>query len=203
MKIYVIGIRRKEEKLAETIRLASNIGFHPEEFYGLDGAVTGLATTSWTYELDNPGSDYHIGPFPIGCCLSHWSMWSALSFSKTDEDYHFICEDDVRFKPGSLELVKTAIDELPSNWDMLYVGSCCASKSNGFEPSSNNVYKGDKILCTHAYVVRRKALPMLLERCEKVWAPIDIAISELCHEEMEVYAILPRLADQDDTVLIN
>ncbi len=57
--------------------------------------------------------------------------------------------------------------------------------------------------CNHAYVVRGSALPVLLDRCEKVWAPIDLSMHEdrtrFGTRMLKSFAVLPRLATQDNT----
>lgn len=167
-------------------------------FYGVNGEESGLKA-SIPYEFDNPGSGYLIGAKHVGCSLSHWMLWSALEFERSDWDKVMILEDDVIFRSHWKETVDIALTKLPEDWDILYPGSCCTRNRMGRELDSN-LFEGMP-LCTHCYIVRRKALKTLIETNNEVWAPIDLQMFFKSKHLLKTFTIFPRVVDQEDCEL--
>lgn len=172
-------------------------GVEHRPFTGINGARWGLATIN-TYDVDNPGTNYKIGPKTIGIALSHWMLWNTLTYLPGDE--WMICEDDVRFVPDWRPRLEAALTSVPQDWDMLYVGSCCTAGKIKSD-FGNNVHLVDGPQCLHCYMVRRKALPIMLETQQLAWAGVDVQLVFKTHHLLKVYTILPRLADQQYTEL--
>lgn len=167
-------------------------------FYGLNGAKSGLKA-SIPYEIDLPGSGYIIDSKHVGCTVSHWMLWNALDFEPSTPDMVMILEDDIILLPHWRETVERALTKLPDDWDILYPGSCCASGKMGRELDFN-LFEGMP-LCTHCYIVRKKALNTLIETNEEVYAPIDLQMYFKSRDMLKCFTILPRVADQDNTKL--
>jgi GR25 family glycosyltransferase involved in LPS biosynthesis len=166
-------------------------------FHGLNGAKSGLKA-SIPYQVDHPGTDYTICSKHVGCSLSHWMLWTALDFDPATGTT-MILEDDVIFRPGWRQTVDAALDKLPNDWDILYPGSCCTDNRMGRHVGAN-VFEGMP-LCTHCYIVRRKALKTLIETNEEVYAPIDLQMYFKSRQHLKCFTIHPRVADQENTVL--
>lgn len=167
-------------------------------FYGLNGQRSGLKA-SIPYEFDNPGSGYLIGSKHVGCTMSRWMLWNALDFEPSTPDMVMILEDDVMFRPHWRETVERALTKLPEDWDILYPGSCCTRNRMGRELDSN-LFEGMP-LCTHCYIVRKKALKTLIETNEEIYAPIDLQMYFKSRERLKCFTIFPRVADQEDNQL--
>lgn len=196
--IQIITLPRCHDKYQETQAHLVREGIYAQPFYGFDYQITGLET-SWTYELDHPGSGYHIGPKMVSMHLSHYLLWKVLSY--LPHDVTVILEDDVRFLRGWREHFDEGVTHLPDDWDLLYIGSCCAEERRDIQPVWGRLCKINHALCTHAYVVRKKALSVLLEHGQKVWTNIDLSIALCCMPHLQCFAFLPRLANQLDTVI--
>jgi GR25 family glycosyltransferase involved in LPS biosynthesis len=194
MKAYVLHLG--EEKLTETIRLLVENGWDVKPFKGFDNKGKIHLKTNHTYDLDHPGSNYKIGPSSVGNILAHWVLWRAFeAFGK--DDYYHVMEDDIRLRHGWQENYETAMKSVPDDWDMIYPGNCCILESH--QPHiKDNVYEGCP-LCTHWYIVRRKALRTLIDTNSSAWGPIDIQINQRSAPKLKIYSILPRLADQHNT----
>lgn len=167
-------------------------------FYGIDAPYSGIATTL-TYEIDNPGSGYIMSQKLVGCSLSHWMLWKTLEFDRSTSDAVMIFEDDVILHSEWKKIVDNAILKLPDDWDILFAGSCCASDKLG-KQIDHNLFEGVP-LCLHFYIVRKKALKILIETNEKFSGPIDIQIYFNSKKHLKSYIIFPRVADQVNTVL--
>tara|TARA_R110000868_G_C10684772_1_gene747778 strand:- start:137 stop:688 length:552 start_codon:yes stop_codon:yes gene_type:complete len=162
-------------------------------FTGVNAAEMGLTTIN-TYEVDGPGSGYIMPQKHTGLCLSHWLLWKKLFEDYQHfEDPHLVVEDDVEFLPGwrdSLDAIKP-----PEDWDMILIGSCnCMDKARN--EVSPGLFKVHQPQCTHAYLVRSKALPILIEEQKKIWAPIDLALIFGAYNKLNVYTVLPRICGQ-------
>lgn len=167
-------------------------------FYGIDAPYSGIATTL-TYEIDNPGSGYIMSQKLVGCSLSHWMLWKTLEFDRSTSDAVMIFEDDVILHSEWKKIVDNAILKLPDDWDILFAGSCCASDKLR-KQIDHNLFEGVP-LCLHFYIVRKKALKILIETNEKFSGPIDIQIYFNSNKHLKSYIIFPRVADQVNTVL--
>jgi GR25 family glycosyltransferase involved in LPS biosynthesis len=164
-------------------------GIHAEKF--------GLKTV-YNYEVDHPGTKFNIGFQCVGCWLSHYMLWSALNLLW--EDAFLVFEDDVVFSPDWHVRLSAALGNAPPDFDMIYVGSCCC-EGKPTEHIAGEVYRVKYPMCTHAYVVAKKALPVLLRTQRKLYAPIDISMVFHSHPEMQIYSILPTIFTQFETVL--
>jgi GR25 family glycosyltransferase involved in LPS biosynthesis len=165
-------------------------------FYGLNGAKSGLVATI-KYGEDNPQNPESIGPKHIGCTMSHIMLWTALEMDESGADYWMIFEDDIVLRDGWREKVEQALRDVPNDWDILFAGSCCAN-GRVEEKIAENLFRCHP-LCTHAYLVRRKALKPLLETNTEIYAPIDLQIYFKTRHLLNSYSILPRVADQFET----
>ena len=169
-------------------------------FNGIHAERAGLQTHH-LYEVDNPGTGFKIGHKPTGIWLSHIMLWAALNLLW---DEHFmILEVDAQFGPDWHTRVNSALTDAPRDFDMLYVGSCCC-KGRPTKHIKGDVYEVRWPLCSHAYIVAKKALPILLASQRKCWSPIDIGLGFDTFDknpEMKVYTVLPRIVEQFDTVI--
>lgn len=169
-------------------------------FYGINAVKSGLKT-EFTYDIDFPGAGYKINDKQLGCTLSHWILWNHLEFVSRDleDDYWMIVEDDVVFRDGWKQKIEDALRDLPKDWDTLYAGHCCLmDKIDGYVREGLLIAKP---FCTHCYIVRKKALQVLIDENEKIWAPVDIQMYFGSSKKLKTFAIYPRVADQDGTVI--
>lgn len=197
MNFYCINVASATERWKQVSARFAAEGISVTRFNGWDNSIAGLVPTH-CYEVDDPGSGFRMGWREVGPCISHWMLWNYLS--TRNEDSFFVFEDDVIFTPGWKEKWELDLIVLPTDWDLFYVGHCC------FEgwPStkiSETIYRAKIVHCTHAYMVRAKALPVLLEKCQKVWAPIDLSLVFQALPHLNVFARVPRLMEQEGTVL--
>ena len=171
-------------------------GLHDVQFFdGLHAEKAGLSTVH-TYEVDHPGSGFRMGYKPTGIWLSHVMLWSALTL--VHEDHFLILEDDAQFPENWHTRFVSALNDAPKEFDMLYVGSCCC-KGCPQTQIKNEVWEVKYPQCTHAYVVAKKALPIMLATNRKAYAPIDIALIRHTHAQLKVFTVLPRIISQFDT----
>ena len=126
-----------------------------------------------------------------GCYQSHLIILQM--FAMNDWDTLAVFEDDVYFVDYFAEKYQQL--EVPDDWDMLYLGGQCIAP---MVPVSNKIVNCDNINRTHAYIVNRKILDVLLPFIESrvfMNADIDAIYGEL-HKNINAYICRPLLAGQ-------
>ena len=167
-----------------------------EFFHGLHAQTAGLSTEH-TYEHDGPEIWNRIGYNSTGIWLSHWMLWNVLIHLA--HDTVMILENDVKLCENWEERLSKALSDVPGDFGMLYVGSCC-TEGHPKTHVSGDVWECKHMQCCHAYVIRRGALPTLL-KMRKIWAPIDIQVQLECFPHLKTYVVLPRIFDQHNMTL--
>ena len=104
-------------------------------------------------------------------------------------------EDDVVLREDWGPMINAAWDNLPDDWDILFAGSCHV-KAHSPTHYKGNLWKFHNPLCTHFYLVNQKALPILIESCERIYTNIDWAIVEQALPKLNSFVVLPRIAGQ-------
>ena len=162
-------------------------GIHAERF--------GLKTV-FPYEVDAPGSGFNMGPKPTGIWLSHYMLWGALTM--LHDDCFMVLESDAKFPKDWHTRLLAALQHLPKDFDVLYIGSCCCA-NRPQKHIGGEVYEVKYPMCTHAIIWAKKALPIVLETQRKCYAPIDISLAFHTLPLLKCYAVLPRIIEQFDT----
>ncbi len=173
-------------------------GLFVEWMLGVNAEKFGLFTTH-PYLKDDPVRGGHIIPQrQVGCMLSHYMAWTVCN-SLPDEAV-MIVEDDADFPEDWIERLKAALDNTPEDADILYVGNCnCADKQK--EQIAGEVFDVKYPLCTHAYIVWKKAIPLLLRTQRDAFAPVDISLYYNSLPQLNAYSVLPRIISQRGTPL--
>ena len=135
--------------------------------------------------------------------LSHFSVWSAIKWAVESGAYpkdqpFLVVEDDCKFVSDDWkEKLTEELQHVPEDWEVIYVGSCCAAPYEENKHIGGNVYRLIRGMCTHCYYVNYEGACMLMKTNQKVWCPIDIQMLVDSIPHMKFYGILPRLAYQD------
>ena len=201
MKRYVITLRETPEREAACRKHLDDVAFHGVEFwYGVNAVKWGLMTRN-TYDKDHPGTGFLMPMKHVGLHLSHWILWQKALDS--GEELISIMEDDVAlagdWSPRLQQILSTAAQVTP-DWDIIFLGSCHAL-NKPMTHIAGCLWDLRYPLCTHWYLVRRKALQPLIQTQEKSWAPIDLALVYESLPSLKVYTAIPRLASQNNIEL--
>jgi len=190
----VITLKSQPDRWTRCFTHLNGRGYWAQPWAGIDAEKMGLVTTNSHRVPD--GRDYTPPPYHVGCCLSHWLLWRDLwrNWGGSSNPVA-VMEDDVELREDWEPMLYAALKDLPDDWDILFAGSCNA-KFNGATHYKGNLWQAKEPLCTHFYLVRPKALPVLIESCERIYTNIDWAIIEQAIPHLNTYAVLPRLAHQ-------
>lgn len=143
----------------------------------------------------------------IGCFISHREIWKHAKekgYTKV-----LILEDDAEIIDNANTIFLEAIDSLPENWDMLYMGQRNYDNlKNSREKDGDmaaltghitgSLYEAKRCWLTHAYAINIKAVDHLLEHTKQIDYPIDGILADV-QKNLNVYAFYPSLIVQDAT----
>lgn len=192
---FVVTLQEMPQKEAFIQAHFKEVGIQAEAFNGIHGVTSGLRT-SFPYERDAPGSGWNIGIKPVATWVSFYMLWSAMNLMS--EEYFWQLEWDAKFAPDWKIRADAALRDVPADFDMLLLGSCCCA-GRPTTKVKGEVFEVKYPQCGHATIIAKKALPVLLRTQRKVYAPLDISMMLHSFPELKVYTVLPRIADQFDT----
>lgn len=155
------------------------------------------------YEYDNPGGKHQIGVANTALCLSMYIVYNVENV--LPNTHFFFLEDDTRFNEGWRAVVEEALKEIPADFDFLFVGSCCSGGKEKTKVGANlyrfpNTHKkyAEYPLCGNAYIVAKKAIPKILDTQRDAYVNADINLAVNTFPYLNVYAILPRVCEQNN-----
>jgi GR25 family glycosyltransferase involved in LPS biosynthesis len=188
MRSFCITLPETPERTDAAKKHFSERSVRVEFFNGIHGETMGLRTI-FCYDA----TQYCMGPKHIGCWLSHYMIWQALTIAAGD--VFMILEDDVKFCDDWHIRLNQAMKDVPDDFDVLFIGSCCCEDKPKTQ-INGEVWEVKWPFCNHAYVVARKALPIMLETQRKCYTQMDISLYHHTWPKLKVYTVLPRIADQ-------
>jgi hypothetical protein len=128
----------------------------------------------------------------VGCKKSHLYILRELPGT-----VFAVYEDDVQFLLGERD-IRIAMDELPEDWDMLYLG---ASPQEPFYRYSPHLFKMGKSWTTHAIIWHRReggAINYILQHEDEI-GKIDVFLSEQVHPKFNCFLVSPLICTQKQT----
>lgn len=193
-RTFCITLRETPKRKEEANKYFNQVGLNVEFFEGIHGESFGLKSTIPNYDK-LPGREYFITPGAVGCLLSHLTLWNILIHQPEEE--FLIVEDDIQLCDDFFEKFAKFKLELPNNWEMVYVGYLIPGGGHGGDVThvSENVII-TKPICTHAYMIKKSALKVLIETNQLAWSPLDIQITERSLPKLNHYAAKTPLINQ-------
>lgn len=189
MKTFCITLSETPDRRAGAEAEFARAGLDVTFYRGIHGENWGLRTAI------EPTPGFPLKPGHIGLNLTHWSLWQHIWLSGHEEAIVF--EDDATLCENFQKELATSAAALPGGWQFAFVGYCC-----GDDKPQHRV--NDRVsaihwpMCTHAYVVRRSALPILMDHCNVAEFPIDIQLTNrvFSQHKLSCWCFTPQLATQ-------
>lgn len=176
---YLCGIHHKFGVAGRHIYLAD--GRPEEQYYIGDGKVCGNLTQYMS--------------FVVMDALPYTHFWSA--------------EDDLRLPPDWKPRMEQALKDVPEDFDILFAASCC-TEGKGAVHVKGEVYEfpyqgaerwNFYPQCSHSLIIAKKCVPYLIQTNRNVANPSDVSLVLNSFPKLKVYAILPRVGEQENTYL--
>ena len=194
-KIFCLTLKDTPKRKEYAEQHFKQNGLDVEFFDGINGKKFGLKTII-PYKDDDPeGPDYFIKQGRIGCLLSHYMLWQTLWHLPYNEilileDDAFLCEN---FQEKFLEFKK----DLPDDWQYVFVGHCCLPPNEyQIKVTDNIITTTHPPMCTHAYMIKKSSIPVLLDTNHQAWAAVDIQIQKKTLKILKHYVFMPPLIEQ-------
>lgn len=166
-----------------------------------------LPTVKLFKEIRETAPDwYRAGNGAWGCLRTHLAIWEQ--FLESSYDMQFVFENDVVFREDFDEKFYLARKELPSDWDILYIGGQVLGDDSVLtrpKKIKKYLYRVYNINRTHAYVINRT--PNILKVYELIRSSHDRRTENFigehidtllgaCLKDINAFIILPQLAGQ-------
>lgn len=190
-KAFVISLKGRKDRREMFFTNVKKAGllFDVIEFTAVDGLKC------------SPASWFTAGPGAWGCYRSHLQILEN-SLSEGLDNY-LVFEDDAEFVEGFADKFSAALELLPDDWDMLYIGGQHWRTEHGKPVCVNEkILKAFNVNRTHAYMISRRGMPVIYRHLNNIsgWAGghhIDHHLGVL-HESgiINVYATEPWLVGQ-------
>lgn len=194
-RTFVLTVNRPIQRFEDTARHLDSLGIKWERFNGFDNQLTQLLPVR-TFDLDRVGEK--IGSKHIAATLSHMAIWYVMMYQP--DDHFIVFEYDVRVAPNFEEQYEEVMRNLPEDWQVCFLGSCCCAGRKQ-ERVADKIYKVDMPLCGHALMYRKSALWPLIHAHQEIYQPLDIAMVKQSLPNLKSYVVLPRIVEQHGTPL--
>lgn len=135
---FVINLKRRADRLERLYNNCPELKDKVYEFEAFEGR--NLQLTSSLARLFKP-HDFMWKKAIMGCALSHLQLWFQLANEKPEIENYLILEDDVKFVSGWQQRWNEALDQLPENYDVIFLGGILPPNRAGFEMLKEPVNK--------------------------------------------------------------
>jgi glycosyl transferase family 25 len=178
---YCINLDRREDRWKESVREFEKHSMAVIRFRAIDGNIHGV-------EKENGASDGDIG-----CTLSHLELVRELKANSIP--YALVLEDDITFIDDFNNLFQQYLEEVPEDWDMIYLGG---NHVGELTQVSEHVFKTTKTYTTHAYLIKNTVYDEVIRLHGQGKKQVDVYYAEI-HEKYNCYVIRPHLAWQRES----
>lgn len=162
-------------------------------FNGIHGNTFGLESR-YVYNYEpSPNPHASISSGHIGLILSHYMLWTHLWHAGVEEA--LILEDDAIFCAHFPSVFEEYYCQLPADWNFCHVGHV-GIENKPTVPINDKIIKANFPFGTHAYLVKRDALPVLIETNHLAWGPLDIQIGCRSFNRLNYYSFKDSIINQ-------
>lgn len=188
--IYLINMDKDVDRLEKVTKECNIVNIKFERFPGVK--ISNLSQNILDKYIPKETQKYGTNGM-IGCGLSHLFIWQDAV--KKNYKNILVLEDDVYFTDEFNEYLKNVMEEVPNDYDILYLGykdSICEAPK---DCSLNYIYKPHFPLLTHAMIISNKGLKKLLNLIVKIDNHIDWLISYQ-KQHLNIYASKTKIVNQ-------
>jgi GR25 family glycosyltransferase involved in LPS biosynthesis len=109
-----------------------------------------------------------------------------------------VFEDDIILVDDFNNKLNNYMEQLPSDYDILWIGTCCNLHANNISVDKNVYEVSHGSRCTHAYVISNSACRKINDIFDGVYQPIDWFFnSSIKTQNMRNFWAEPELSTQD------
>lgn len=146
-------------------------------------------------KLNNIHNNRKLRQSEISLILKHNYIWNDMI--KNNISDVIVLEDDALLDDDFIKKFNLYIQELPNDYDLLWIGSCCNLHSKNIEPNKH-IYREDGSRCTHGYMISLKCAKKMIEHHLINNLPVDFMFNEaIIKYGFENYWLEPDLVTQN------
>ena len=181
--IYCINLDDRKDRWEEAVKQFVKHNLWVERVSGIKGS---------NMNLDFPPE---IKEGAVGCSLSH--LFTIKLAKQNNLENFLLLEDDVVFDDEVNEKFFSVLDQVPDDWDMLYLGG---QHFHGMDmPQVNeNVYKCVYTLAAQSVGIKNTVYDYFIDKLMDITKINDLHYAE-SHKEINAYVIIPHLSWQRNT----
>jgi GR25 family glycosyltransferase involved in LPS biosynthesis len=188
--VYLINMDKDTDRLKKVTKECDKVNIKFERFSGIK--VSDLSQNILDKYVPEETQKYGTDGM-IGCGLSHLFVWQDAI--KKNYKNILVLEDDVHFTDDFNEYLDNIMEELPKDYDILYLGYSellCRKQTNS---SFNYIHKPIFPFGTHAMIISNKGLKKLLKIITKIDEHIDRKIANNINK-LNIYASQKKIVNQ-------
>jgi glycosyl transferase family 25 len=190
--VYLINMDKDCDRLEKVTKECDKVGIKFQRFTGVK--VSDVSQNILDKYIPDETQKY--GPNGmIGCGLSHLFVWQDAV--KNNYKNIVVLEDDVHFTYDFNEYLHNIMEEVPNDYDILYLGYGEKNYNINIQEDSsfNYIYKPTFPLLTHAMIISNKGLNKLLNLITKIDDHIDWKIARNA-KKLNIYASNKKIVSQ-------
>ena len=187
-KSFCITLSETPDRLEYSKKQFVSVNIQPTYYNGFFGKKLELSCNLENSE--ERGSSVKLNDGQIGCFLSHVSLWRMLETLDVDE--FIIFEDDVCFCENFRQRFLDTYNELPKNWEYVFLGHEGLNNCKKLIKISSNVYQAFPY-CTYAYMIKKRILHSMIEASYPIYLPIDMQLQKHLADKINSYVLVPPL----------
>jgi len=199
IEFFVIHLQNTpNERKENIIKLKDRIHTDLYLFNAIDGNLVDKTNLS-SFDNDlviNFEHDRGVGEY--GCYLSHLMVYKWLIFSKKEDGYTVILEDDANILSDTFfEDVKKIINSV-DDFDIIFLGNLGENHGDHYIDNIYHIDVTNFLTGTHAYVVNNSKVAKIYSLLLTMSAPIDIKYKDLIDDgKLKCFVIYPVLVEQE------
>jgi|TARA_R110001592_G_scaffold143677_1_gene366566 GR25 family glycosyltransferase involved in LPS biosynthesis len=197
-KIICINLNRRNDRWQESFKQFRRIGLTVERYSAIDGN-----RMNWNHVRNKnkpPGTPDHKFEGVAGCMASHVNIWKMAKANKWKNV--LIIEDDCDFINQIQERFNERINQVPSDWDLLYLGGIHETRGGVYIPEkiSEHVMKAKRMITTTCYAIKDTCYDLAIDTvlADEPWfhTAVDGYLGAYVQSKCNTYAFNPPLAWQ-------
>jgi len=131
----------------------------------------------------------------VSIALKHMKIIKEVLKNKYENV--LILEDDVEFETDFVNKFNNYFSQLPKDYDMCYIGSCCGLHTTMIP--GKNVYKMNTSRCAHAYLMSRNFCEKIIDEIKNINDGVDWYYNVLIDKyNLNNYWFEPSIVSQSD-----
>ena len=107
----------------------------------------------------------------ISLAMKHYCVFNDVI--KNNYQNVVVFEDDIILVDDFDKKLNKYINQLPDNYDILWIGTCCDLHTLQTDPELNVYTNSHGSICTHAYVISNDACKKIVDFFPKIYQAID------------------------------